>query len=81
MLRALGVLSGLVATAHAAGQHYKPHDPVFVVANKVGPFNNPSETYEVTELTTPLNGDAFTGARQFTNVLTVAMRLFQQGAR
>jgi hypothetical protein len=35
------------AEAVAPGKHYKPHDPVFIVANKVGPFNNPSETYEV----------------------------------
>ena len=43
--------AGVVAcsgVAEAVGEHYKPHDPVYVVANKVGPFNNPSETYEVT---------------------------------
>mmetsp|Transcript_41743 Transcript_41743/g.94262 ORF Transcript_41743/g.94262 Transcript_41743/m.94262 type:complete len:597 (-) Transcript_41743:525-2315(-) len=41
--------AGVVAcsgVAEAVGEHYKPHDPVYVVANKVGPFNNPSETYE-----------------------------------
>lgn len=35
------------AAADGPGQHYKPHDPVHIVANKVGPFNNPSETYQV----------------------------------
>lgn len=28
-----------------AGTTYKTHDPVHVVVNKVGPFNNPTETY------------------------------------
>lgn len=28
-----------------AGTVYKAHDPVHVVVNKVGPFNNPTETY------------------------------------
>lgn len=28
-----------------AGTRYKDHDPVHVVVNKVGPFNNPTETY------------------------------------
>lgn len=28
-----------------AGQLYKPHDAVHIVVNKVGPFNNPTETY------------------------------------
>jgi len=27
------------------GTHYKEHDAVHVVVNKVGPFNNPTETY------------------------------------
>jgi len=51
MARVIIGISALLATAHAAGLHYKPHDPVFVVANKVGPFNNPSETYEVSYAT------------------------------
>jgi hypothetical protein len=47
----LGFLLATVPSAFAAiATKYKPHDPVFVVANKVGPFNNPSETYEVTVL-------------------------------
>ena len=41
------IASTSAGVATAAGQHYKPHDPVHIVANKVGPFNNPSETYEV----------------------------------
>jgi len=28
------------------GAHYAAHEPLQVIANKVGPFNNPSETYE-----------------------------------
>eukprot|EP00567_Pseudictyota_dubia_P000277 CAMPEP_0197466170 /NCGR_PEP_ID=MMETSP1175-20131217/64911_1 /TAXON_ID=1003142 /ORGANISM="Triceratium dubium, Strain CCMP147" /LENGTH=630 /DNA_ID=CAMNT_0043002201 /DNA_START=589 /DNA_END=2481 /DNA_ORIENTATION=- len=28
-----------------AGTTYKTHDPVHIVVNKVGPFNNPTETY------------------------------------
>mmetsp|Transcript_30691 Transcript_30691/g.94947 ORF Transcript_30691/g.94947 Transcript_30691/m.94947 type:complete len:504 (+) Transcript_30691:140-1651(+) len=31
---------------HALGPHYAAHEPLQVIANKVGPFNNPSETYE-----------------------------------
>ena len=53
MARVIIGISALLATAHAAGLHYKPHGPVFVVANKVGPFNNPSETYEVSSATPP----------------------------
>lgn len=30
----------------ALGPHYAAHEPLQVIANKVGPFNNPSETYE-----------------------------------
>lgn len=30
----------------ALGPHYAAHEPIQVIANKVGPFNNPSETYE-----------------------------------
>ena len=44
----LGLLLATVPSILGAiATDYKPHDPVFVVANKVGPFNNPSETYEV----------------------------------
>jgi len=28
-----------------AGNQYKVHDPVHIVVNKIGPFNNPTETY------------------------------------
>ena len=31
-----------VACATAASHRYKPHDPVPLFANKVGPFSNPS---------------------------------------
>ena len=47
MLRTLGVVAALAVVlgntdlAEAAGKRYKPHDPVFIVANKVGPFNSP----------------------------------------
>ncbi|KAL7555532.1 hypothetical protein ACA910_006120 [Epithemia clementina (nom. ined.)] len=36
---------GLRVKRVRAGQHYKEHDPVHIVVNKVGPFNNPTETY------------------------------------
>ena len=29
-----------------AGPRFQPHEPLKVIANKVGPFKNPSETYE-----------------------------------
>ena len=44
---AVASVLAVASSAEAPGKHYKPHDPVFIVANKVGPFNNPSETYEV----------------------------------
>lgn len=31
----------------AESKHYRSHDPVHVVANTIGPFNNPTETYPV----------------------------------
>jgi hypothetical protein len=38
---------GLSPLAEASlGAHYAAHEPLQVIANKVGPFNNPSETYE-----------------------------------
>jgi hypothetical protein len=30
-----------------AGRRYKAHDHVGIVANTIGPFNNPTETYPV----------------------------------
>ncbi|KAJ8599045.1 hypothetical protein CTAYLR_009812 [Chrysophaeum taylorii] len=39
----------LCSTAEAGsknGPRYAPHEPLKLLANKVGPFNNPSETYE-----------------------------------
>jgi hypothetical protein len=39
------VANGLRIRRVKAGQHYKEHDPVHIVVNKVGPFNNPTETY------------------------------------
>ena len=40
---AVGVASAL---GPAVGKHYRPHEPLTAIANKVGPFNNPSETYQ-----------------------------------
>jgi hypothetical protein len=40
----VGALSAGLALAD--GKTYRPHDPVFIISNKVGPFNNPSETYQ-----------------------------------
>ena len=42
---AIGARRAAAVSANA-GKHYKPHEPVVVIANKVGPFNNPSETYQ-----------------------------------
>ncbi|KAG7336682.1 endomembrane protein 70-domain containing protein [Nitzschia inconspicua] len=51
-LWALGVLSSLLVGTDSAkvkrvkaGMTYHPHDAVSIVVNKVGPFNNPTETY------------------------------------
>jgi hypothetical protein len=44
---AASCFSAVVDVIDGSGINYKPHDPVDVVSNKVGPFNNPSETYEV----------------------------------
>lgn len=33
--------------ALVTGLHYRAHDHVGIVANTVGPFNNPTETYPV----------------------------------
>lgn len=35
-----------VAPVACKGRHFKPHERVPVIVNKVGPFNNPSETYQ-----------------------------------
>ena len=44
---ALSAVPGVEGAAIGVhGRHYKPHEPVTVIANKVGPFNNPSETYQ-----------------------------------
>mmetsp|Transcript_16358 Transcript_16358/g.35861 ORF Transcript_16358/g.35861 Transcript_16358/m.35861 type:complete len:628 (-) Transcript_16358:100-1983(-) len=37
--------NGLKVRRVQAGTRYKEHDPVHIVVNKVGPFNNPTETY------------------------------------
>ncbi len=47
VLLVLSCITLSMSLVRAAGIQYKPHDPVSIVANKVGPFNNPSETYEV----------------------------------
>mmetsp|Transcript_1716 Transcript_1716/g.3842 ORF Transcript_1716/g.3842 Transcript_1716/m.3842 type:complete len:628 (-) Transcript_1716:1269-3152(-) len=51
LLLALGLLSPVVLTDGAkirrvkSGKIYTPHENVNIVVNKVGPFNNPTETY------------------------------------
>ena len=44
----LVVVSSLIFTGASANksQKYKVHESVPLFANKVGPFNNPSETYQ-----------------------------------
>lgn len=44
-MQLLFVLSCIVAVA--LGRRFKAHDHVGIVANTVGPFNNPTETYPV----------------------------------
>lgn len=44
-MQLLFVLSCIVAIAF--GRRFKAHDHVGIVANTVGPFNNPTETYPV----------------------------------
>ena len=45
----LTIVSVLLASclAFAAGKRFHAHDHVGIVANTVGPFNNPTETYPV----------------------------------
>ena len=42
----LGVLLNALVV-NGEGHHYHAHDRVAVVANTVGPYNNPTETYPV----------------------------------
>lgn len=37
----------LIVHFTAASKRYNAHDKVSIVANTVGPFNNPTETYPV----------------------------------
>jgi len=41
-----GLAMSVSISLGVCGPHYAPHEPLQVIANKVGPFNNPSETYE-----------------------------------
>ena len=45
------ILAFLIASALVAAEarRYKTHDRIGLVANTVGPFNNPTETYPVSE--------------------------------
>jgi hypothetical protein len=42
----IGALLNLLAV-NGEGHHYHAHDRVSLVANTVGPYNNPTETYPV----------------------------------
>lgn len=46
MLAVLGLVC-IVLVAAASAKRYHAHDHVGIVANTVGPFNNPTETYPV----------------------------------
>ena len=37
----------LIGNVFVEGKHYRAHDSVGIVANTIGPFNNPTETYPV----------------------------------
>ena len=45
----LVILNGLAALVNANNNKFHTHDRVAVVANTVGPFNNPTETYHVSK--------------------------------
>lgn len=45
----IGALINLLAV-NGEGHHYHAHDRVSLVANTVGPYNNPTETYPVYNL-------------------------------
>lgn len=40
------IFASILVACGASGPHYTTHASLQVIANKVGPFNNPSETYE-----------------------------------
>ena len=40
-----GLLACVFGLAYGEGKRYRAHDRVSLVANTVGPFNNPTETY------------------------------------
>jgi len=49
MLQSVSMIAFLAlspVTGILSGPRYAAHEPLQVIANKVGPFNNPSETYE-----------------------------------
>ena len=49
-MKAVAVCATLLSgapTAWGEGRRYHAHDKVAIVANTVGPFNNPTETYPV----------------------------------
>jgi hypothetical protein len=46
MLAVLGLVC-IILVATASAKRYHAHDHVGIVANTVGPFNNPTETYPV----------------------------------
>ena len=48
MLMGFAALLSGVPVGSAEGRRYHAHDKVAIVANTVGPFNNPTETYPVT---------------------------------
>lgn len=50
MWNVLNILALCFAVAYAAGKHYQAHNHVGIVANTVGLYNNPIETYPVSRL-------------------------------
>ena len=41
------VVALLLAAGVVEARHFRAHDSVGIVANTIGPFNNPTETYPV----------------------------------
>lgn len=46
IISALVVFNSILSKIVSA-KHYRAHDPMPVIANTIGPYNNPTETYPV----------------------------------
>ena len=46
IISALVIFNSILSEIVSA-KHYRAHDPMPVIANTIGPYNNPTETYPV----------------------------------